>query len=821
MTDANLHKDDLPPIWNIRTARCPEFTGRSDLLDALGETLNKHHVCVLAPEEAEQHGIGVTTLAREYAYAFAKDYQVVWWVNAEHLAAMGTEFAQLGKALDIIEQKDDKPFYSVQQIRRRLDRHLGWLLIFDNVPDPDLIASYIPEEPDGHVIVTTTQPVVHTDLSTLTVRPLQAVSSSDAIDFGMISGNLLSRELLQAYQVETGRPIEKMVAAVQQELKKSDEDTWARTTQTVLRYPLSLLTEQYPASKDFLALCSFFSPNDIPLTLFENTEKLLSPRLVAALGDEDQFDQLLQPLLRLGLMRQDENSLAMHPAVQQTIRGNMNQTPFNAWSNAAVKLLGRAFPFEPKYDTPNSTCRRLIPHVLHACNIAEQHNVALEHVSTLLYHAGLYVHAHRLLEEAQMCYLRSINIAERKLGTIHQTIATRVNNLGIVEHELGNLDNAQTCFERAMEICETIYGPTKEAVYSDITDSMLTMPLRNLCKVLEEKGNVPRAQRAFEKAMKTFVDVYGWNHSVVAECAHSFGNTWIALGKYAKAQNCFIKAVRAEENARDCDNAALARYLNSLGNALLKNGNGALAAEQVARALRLDQKHYGEQHVVVARDLILLGNAYKHAGRIDDAEAVYRDALTILENSDDDAQAELTAVLLSLGSILAGKNEYAQARTMLDQSLRLHEELYGSDSPKMISVQVNLGKALDGLEASSQARALYEEALDVLQKHDADNHVDHATILYRLGRSNEKEKKYDEARKYYEKAMFLDTQYQGQNHPNVARDAYGLGSVLIHQGDTIVAMGHLTFALDIYEAKLGKDHNKTRAVRKKLDQINH
>lgn len=830
MPKSDQHNDHLPPVWNIRAPRCREFTGRSDTLDELRQSLLDDHICILASPQAEMPGIGLSALALEYAYSHASDYQVIWWIDAEHLATMGIEYAQLGKALDMVDQKDDNHFFTLDKIKKRLEHNQGWLLIFDNVPDPALIPSFLPEETEGHVIITSPQPSRNSSITSLIIEPLDPASldslypHSNIEEFGTdahLNGNLLALNILAAYSDQTGEPMDDMLKAVQNNSNSLEDPTYAHAIQTALRFPLSILVRNYPASKDFLALCSFLNPGHIPLSLFDNIDGILTKRLVDAMQDDDAVQELISPLLELKLVSQNENGISIHPAIQHAVREGMSETPFAAWCNASVKLVNNAFPFETQYETPNPTCTRLIPHLLHATSIAEEHGIALEYVSTLLYQAGLYIHAHRLLEEAQMCYLRSINIAERKLGTIHQTIATRVNNLGIVEQELGNLDNAQTCFERAMEICETIYGPTKEAVYTGIPDSMLTMPLRNLCSVLEEKGNVKRAQRAFEKAMKIFVDVYGWNHSIVAECAHNFGNTWLKLHKHSKAQNCFIKAVRAEENAHECDNIALARYLNSLGIVLLKTDNPTLAAEQLGRALRLDQNEFGEQHVNVARDLTNLGHAYKQLKQLDDAEAVYRDALNIIEDQEEDCQADLASLLLNLGVILLGKSESAQARTLLDQSLQLHQEIYGENSRELISVQVNLGKALDGLDASTQAKAMYENSLAILKDQDPENHTDHATILYRLGRSHEKDKDYNESIKYYEQAMNMDTEHNGQDHPSVARDAYGVGSVLIRQGDTIVAMGHLTLALDIYERTVGKNHPKTRSVRKKLDEITH
>ena len=102
MSESTQKADDLPPVWNIRSVRCADFHDRSDLLEQLHGVLAEQHVCILEPPEQDMQGIGVSALAREYAYAHANDYQVVWWMDSQYLAAMKIEFAQLGNALDLV-----------------------------------------------------------------------------------------------------------------------------------------------------------------------------------------------------------------------------------------------------------------------------------------------------------------------------------------------------------------------------------------------------------------------------------------------------------------------------------------------------------------------------------------------------------------------------------------------------------------------------------------------------------------------------------------------------------------------------------------------
>lgn len=829
MDDTTRQNDQLPPIWNIRIPRDDRFIDDNKSIQAIHDQLRRAPICIVETPDSAQDSPGASATVREFAYRHADDYQAVWWIQGGHEASMALEYTQFAVALDLVAGVESADFKTVDSVKTMLDDHTGWLLIFDDIADPAIIEPLLPNPVDGHVIITSSHATPETDVSKIVVLPVDAIELAQSYtedDFApedvpeILMHSPFALNILSAAARRTDQSTRAMLHTVGRALREVEDPDYIDAMQMAIRYPLSIVAQEMPPARDFLALCSFLASNDIPRFLFHNGDGIVTPRLARILDDDREFQKMLDFVGDLNIITHDNHTSSVHSSFQAAFRSSMAQNARKNWINAVMRLLDQAFPVETKYKEPSNVCAQLIPHILHATDAAEEEQAALPLASTLLYRAGLYLHAHDLLIHAQMCYLRSINIAERKLGTVHPDIATRVNSLGIVEHRLGNLDNAQTCFERAFEICETLYGPTNEAMYANVSDDMLTMPLRNLCMVLEEKGNVSRAQRAFEKAMRIFVEVYGWNHSVVAECAHSFGQTWMHLGKYQKAQNCFVKAVRAEENAAECDHQALARYLESLGMALIQNDHHESAVEQLQRSFRLFKSEYGDEDIRLARPYVLLGHAFRELSKLDDAETMYRKALSIIENNPDQSQPdELAKLLTNLGAIMLGQSEPGQARSYLDEALELLRNAHGDNAPELITVQVNLGKALDGLDAPSQAKDMYNAALKILQESDTKNFSDHATILYRLGRSHETEGDLGKAQEFYEHAMNIDSQHLGQEHPHVARDSSGLGSVLAKQGDTIVAMGHLTHALDIYENKYGKDHPKTRGVRKKLDKL--
>ncbi len=94
----------LPPIWNVPHNRNPNFTGRGILLDNLRAALTSGQPAAVTQAIAGLGGVGKTQLATEYAYRYASEYKLVWWVPSEEPAQLAATYSGLAQWLDLPEK---------------------------------------------------------------------------------------------------------------------------------------------------------------------------------------------------------------------------------------------------------------------------------------------------------------------------------------------------------------------------------------------------------------------------------------------------------------------------------------------------------------------------------------------------------------------------------------------------------------------------------------------------------------------------------------------------------------------------------------------
>jgi GTPase SAR1 family protein len=87
-------------------------------------------------------GVGKTSVVVEYVYRQQADYDLVWCVNGEQPASLLADLAALARQLSLAADAPQET--QVASLRAWLERHQRWLLVLDNVDDPQQVVDLLP-----------------------------------------------------------------------------------------------------------------------------------------------------------------------------------------------------------------------------------------------------------------------------------------------------------------------------------------------------------------------------------------------------------------------------------------------------------------------------------------------------------------------------------------------------------------------------------------------------------------------------------------------------------------------------------------------------
>jgi len=497
----------LPQIWRVPHNRNRNFIDREELLTNLRDALASGNHPALTQVIIGLGGVGKTQLAVEYAYRYAREYDIVWWLRAEEVATLGADYAALAEPLELpVVDVKEQPVI-VEAVKEQLGQIPGWLLIFDNATDAAGVRDYLPQG-TGHVIITSRNPDWGGVANPLPVEVFERSESirlllsrtvwtdgTDADELADALGDLpLALEQAGAYIEASGSSFSeylKLLSDYRVELlsRRSISTDYPDTVATTWEISFRQVKEESPAGAELLNLCAFLAPDDIPKELLRAGTEHLPKSLADSVADSLAFNDALAALRRYSLIEVESDVLSVHQLVQAAVRDRLGEDILKMWAEAAVRLVNNTFLFDSDDVGTWHESSRLLPHALAATEHAERYKVAPEETGHLLKEVGLYWRERESFAEARRVFERAFIIYKDFYGNDHPKVASIYDNLGLVLSHLGDLEGAKNNFERALAIYNRVYGNDHPEVVN-ILDNLGKIDVAKALKMnLEENIN--------------------------------------------------------------------------------------------------------------------------------------------------------------------------------------------------------------------------------------------------------------------------------------------------------------------------------------------
>jgi tetratricopeptide (TPR) repeat protein len=738
-------------------------------------------------------GIGKTQTALAYCYRHLADYRLIWWLRAESAATLSADFATLAEPLGLDPTAADQEKL-LSSIRTALQANDRWLLVLDNVEDPELPRRYLPSTGSGHVLITSRRTDWHGLARAL---PLEVLPEPQAVQLlcgdkdpatlsaaEQAEAKALARDLgclplalaqSRAYIAERGRSFagyRKLLQASRPVVlaKGRASPDYPASVARTWQVSMEAAEAACAGARPLLELLAFFAPEALPTELLAADDGALPPLLR---GELDR-DEAVGALNRFSLIRAEagtitvhrlvqavthdgaaEGMITVHRLVQAVTRDGLDAATAEARVAVAVKLVAASLPRPPWNYAYWPIIQTRLPHALSAASEAERLASGLEAAGEVLDETGMYLAARGSFGQAEEHYQRAIAIF-KKFGSEHPGLGLSLALLANLRCDTGCYVEVEWLYKCSIKIGEKTLGlgpNLAKGPYNFTSHDELAKRLHCLALFYKGTGRLEEAKPLFERSIHIFEENFRLEHpdrTGRRDDAKVFGNHGIRLqdaGRYAEAEPLLRRAVKIDDQRETSgpapDEVANRRY--KLGKLLLETGRHTEAEPLLKRALKDDEKGLLDpEHYVLADRLNGLAELYRATGRYAEAEPLYLRTIAIGEKALGPEHPKLAKWLNNLALLYRATGRYAEAEPLYLRTIAIGEKALGPEHPILVSGLNNLAALYRDTGRYTEAEPLYARTLTIIEKALPRDHPyrrstreSYALLLDQLGRGEE------------------------------------------------------------------------------------
>ncbi|ALF56258.1 NB-ARC domain-containing protein [Nostoc piscinale CENA21] len=332
----------------------------------------------------------------------------------------------------------------------------------------------------------------------------------------------------------------------------------------------------------------------------------------------------------------------------------------------------------------------------------------------------------------------------------------------------GLYNQAITWSEQCLEIAKKRLGEEHPSVATS---------LNNLAELYLYQGKYSKAEPLYLQALALRRYCLGEEHPDFAISTNNLAYIFLNQGKYSKAEPLFLQALKLMQNLLGEEHLCVATCLKNL--ALLYNFQGRYCEAELRsrQALKLIRNLLGEEHLDVASCLNNLALIYTSQERYNEAEPFYLRALELTRSLLGEEHPNFASSLNNLALVYTSQERYNKAEPLYLQALELTQSLLGEEHPDVASSLNNLAELYFFQTKYSKAEPLYLQALEIWQRSLGSEHTNVALSLGNLAKLYFFQRKYSKAEIFYSKALNILERSLGVNHPNTITERENLAYV--------------------------------------------
>lgn len=773
-----------PQVWGSVPLRNPDFVGRKQLLESLRQRLLEPGATAVLPEALHgMGGVGKSQTVVEYIYQHASEYDIVWWISAEHPSQITSSLVELAKkmALPTAATADTAVPAVLDALRRGEEPYSRWILVFDNADRPETVRQFFPAG-SGHVVVTSRNSEwgnvarpVEVDLFTraeskqLLNRRGGELTDADADRLAEALGDLpLAIEQAAAWRAQTGMQVSEYLDLLEQNrielLEAGTSSDYQLPVAAAWNVPLNRLKQEHRAALQLLQVCAFFGPEPISRKLFSGARGTPVPDALAkAFADPIKLNRAVREISRYSLAKIDHrnNTLQLHRLVQTVLKNRLDSDETEIMRHAVHVLLVKGDPGDPEGSTNWPQYAALLPHA----TMSKAVNCHDEWVRELMINLVRYLLASGdyggALDFAEHC----ISVWQENLGETNLHTLEMNRRYGIALRRLGKIDQAMALNEKTLSLLRNEVGEDNE-IFLGMLDTAAADR--------RTKGNFTEELDLQTTVYERSRDVLGENEPSTLYYASNLASCYRIMGNFFRARELDEETLRRRSSVLGEDHILTYRSRNALAMDIREAGDYVAAGKLQEETLERQKELFGEDHPFTIGAMRNLAVALRKAGDHDNARQLSEQCVTLYRRRHGEKHIDTVTSLMCLSADLRLLPDLPGSLDRAEQSHRLFKEIRGEDHPYTLIAATNLAVTCRLAGDVARARALNEEAMAKLRQVFHDDHPFTMVAATNLASDLAALGEHENAMRADEDLLARSTRVLGAEHPSTLAVALNL-----------------------------------------------
>jgi tetratricopeptide (TPR) repeat protein len=743
-------------------------------------------------------GVGKSQLAIEYAHHIATGQLDRWvfWVHAGTQARVEEGFRTIADAVKLPGRnyaKADIPQLVYGWLSN--ERNGRWIMILDSADDLDILynpatgdacnrrqfASYLPQSPNGSIIVTTRNKDLAFRLTGRRQNMIEIgpMAQADAlallkIKLGSLLDTDVATDLVQALDL-VPLAISQAAAYIQARAPRSSPEKYLaefreseRKRSRLLQYDAgdlrrdggassAILTtwqisfdhirSKRPSAANLLSLMSFFDRQGIPgwvlnppkdravraadLDESRDGESNDSDGVTGDSSDDGidgddldgRFEDDIAMLRDYCLIVTDEagDEFEMHGLVQLSTRRWLEV--FGQQETFKQRFIERMAASFPTGEYENwAVCRSLFAHVQVALSYRPSENTA-ETWAKLLYRGGWYALSQGRYDVAQQMAGKARKVYEKKLGKEDDATLESTSLFALVLRGRGQWQEAKELFEQVMETCKTKLG-------SDHPDTLTSMD--NLASTYRNQGRWEEAEKLGVQVMETRKTKLGSDHPGTLTSMGNLASIYTDQGRWEEAEKLEIRVMETSKTKLGTGHPSTLTSMGNLALTYMNQGRWEEAEELGVQVIETLKTKLGTDHPSTLTSMSNLASTYSNQGRWEEAEELF---VQVMETHKTKLGADHPDTLMSmnnLASTYSNQGRWEEAEELFVQVMETRKTKLGADHPDTLTSMNNLALTYWDQGRWGEAEELEVQVMETRKTKFGPDHPDTLTSMANL-----------------------------------------------------------------------------------------